>query len=178
MPEEVLASQESATECVGAAIPAPLKASVVVEGWALLVKVRVLDAEPVTAGLKVTVKLTLCPDGMVSGNERPPMLKTELFVVAAVKVTLAPLAVKLPDELPLVPTTTLPRLKLVGETLSWAVATAVPVPESDIVSVELFASDVSVTVPDALPLLCGWNVTVKLMFCPEFNVSGALMPLS
>ena len=80
--------------------------------------VSVALAIPVTAGLKVTVNDALWPAGMVTGSESPPTLKTELFVLAPVTVTLAPLAVKLPDELPLLPTTTLPRSMVVGVTAS------------------------------------------------------------
>jgi hypothetical protein len=55
---------------------------------------------------------------MVTGNERPLTLNAELFELAAVTVTFAPLAVKLPDAVPLVPTTTLPRARVVGLTVS------------------------------------------------------------
>jgi hypothetical protein len=58
---EVLAFHDSATECA----PVPVSASVVVEGWALLVKVRVAPAAPEVRGLKVMVKFALCPAGIV-----------------------------------------------------------------------------------------------------------------
>lgn len=63
---------------------------------------------------------------MVTGSGRPPILKTELFVVAPVIVTLAPVALRLPDALPLAPTVTLPKFSVLGETVSWP-AEAVPV---------------------------------------------------
>lgn len=62
------------------------------------------------------VNAALCPDGMVAGRERPPMLNAELFVLAAVTVTLPPLAVKLPEAVPLCPTTTLPSARVAGVT--------------------------------------------------------------
>jgi hypothetical protein len=81
----------------------------------LLVKVSVALTAPATWGLKVTVYGVLCPAGIVTGSDSPPTLKTELFDVAAVTVTFAPAAVRLPEALPLLPVTTLPRPKVVGE---------------------------------------------------------------
>ena len=43
-------------------------------------------------------------------------------------VTLAPEAVKVPEAVPLVPTTTLPTTNVVGETLNCPAAVVVPVP--------------------------------------------------
>src|SRR5208337_1309176 len=99
---DVLASHDKLTVWVGADVPVPVSASVVVEGWTLLVKVSVALAASVVSGLKVTVKGTLWPAGMVTGSDSPPTLNTESFVLAAVTVTLAPLALKLPDAVPLV----------------------------------------------------------------------------
>ena len=50
-----LAFQESATECVAAATPVPVRVSVFVGDCALLVNVRVAVAAPATVGLKVMV---------------------------------------------------------------------------------------------------------------------------
>ena len=145
----------------------------------MLVKVRVALAAPVVAGLKVTVNGTLSPAGMVTGNERPLTLNTDSsLVLAAVTVTLAPLAVSVPDAVPLVPTTTLPTPRVVGLTASCPAAAAVPVPESGIVSVELEALDVMVTLPLALPVDVGANATLKLVLWPAVKVTGAVIPLS
>src|SRR5271165_2817568 len=159
--DDVLALHDRFTECVGAGVPVPVSVSIVVDGLALLVNVSEALAEPVVCGLKVTVKGALWPAGMVTGSDNPPTLNAELFVLAPVKVTLAPLAVILPDPLPLVPTTTLPRARLVGDTVSCPAA-AVPVPDSAMVSVGFDASEVMVTVPLALLAVCGANVTVKV----------------
>ena len=99
-----------------AARPVPDSDSVVVEGCALLVKVRVAVADPVDCGVKVTVKGTVWPEGMVTGSDSPLMLNTELLVLAAVTVTLAPLAESVPLPVPLLPTVTLPRLSEAGLT--------------------------------------------------------------
>jgi hypothetical protein len=61
MLEELLAFHERLTECVGAEEPVPVRFSVVVPGWALLVKVRTALTDPATWGLKVTVNEVLLP---------------------------------------------------------------------------------------------------------------------
>lgn len=99
-------------------MPVPVKDAVVVEGCALLVKVSVPLAAPAVVGLNVIVNGMLCPAGTVMGSDMPPMLNAELFVPAALIVTFAPLADKLPETVPLVPTTTLPAAKVVGVTLN------------------------------------------------------------
>ena len=133
-------------------------------------------AAPVVAGLKVTVKETLWAAGMVTGSDSPPTLNTELFVLAPVTVTLAPLAVSIPDELPLVPTTTLPRSMLVGVTASCPTA-AVPVPDKGMVRVGFEALDVMVRLPLALPADDGANETVNVVLCPAMSVTGVVIPL-
>ena len=97
----MLAVHDKFTVCVGAGVPVPVRASVVVEERALLVIIKVALAAVAVCGLKVMLNAALCPDGIVTGSERPPTLKTELFVLAAVTVTLPPLALKLPEAVPL-----------------------------------------------------------------------------
>jgi len=137
----------------------PVTVSVVVEGCALLVKVSVAFAAPAVRGLKVTENEVLWPAGMVTGSDNPPTLNTELVELTAETVTLAPLAVRLPDADPLVPTTTLPRLKVAGLTLSCPTG-ATPVPDNGMVSVGLVAFEVRVTLPLALAAAVGVQVTV------------------
>jgi hypothetical protein len=108
-----------------------------------------------------TVKGTLCPAAIVAGSDKPLTVKTELFVVAAVTVTLAPLALRLPDAVPLSPTTTLPRESVDGLTESCPWLTAMPVPVSDSVVVPGVALLVKVSVAFAVPAADGLNVTVK-----------------
>jgi hypothetical protein len=90
-------------------------------------------------GLKVMVKGTLWPAGMVTGSDSPPTLNTELLLLAAVTVTLAPLAVIVPDAVPLWPTTTLPRARVAGLAPSVPAVAVVPTPESGSVTVEFEA---------------------------------------
>jgi len=118
--EDELAFHERFTVCDDAAVPVPVRVCAVVEGWALLVNVRVALAEPALSGLKVTVNGTLCPAAIVTGKDSPPTENTELFVSAAVTVTLTPLAVRLPDAIPLAPSTTSPTPSVAGLTASCA----------------------------------------------------------
>ena len=142
----------------------------------MLVNVSVAEAAPVVTGLKVTVKETLWPAGMVTGNDSPPTVNTELLVLAPVTVTLAPLAVSNPDELPLLPTSTLPRSMLVGLTASCPTA-AVPLPDKGIVRLGFEALDVMVRLPLALPAEEGVNDTLKVVLCPAVSVTGVVIPV-
>src|SRR5689334_13293402 len=115
---ELLPVQERFTECVDAAAPVPLSASVVVEGVASLVKVSLALELTATCGLNVTLNGTLWPAAIVVGSDNPPIVKVVLFDVAPVSVTLPPLAVSVPEAVALDPTTTLPSPRLAGVTLS------------------------------------------------------------
>jgi len=114
---------------------------------------------------------------MVTGRESPPRLKTELFVLAAVTVTFAPVALSVPDADPLLPTFTVPAFKVDGEIVSVPTAAA-PVPDKEMVSVAFDAFEVTVTVPLALPVTVGASVTVNPVLCPAPRVKEELMPLS
>lgn len=150
--------------------------SVVVVDWALLVNVRVALSAPATSGLYVTVNGTLCPAGTIAGSDRPLIAKRELLEVAAVTVTFVPVAVRLPEAVPLVPATTLPSAIGVGEAVSTP-AVVVPVPARGIVSVGFVPFDVTVTEPLALVAVSGEKVTVKVAVCPAATVAGVVIPL-
>lgn len=92
----------------------------------------------------------LCPAGMVAGSDKPLIVKRELLVLAAVTVTFAALALRLPDAVPLAPTATLPTAKVDGVAVSCPVA-VVAVPVSGMVSVGFVPLDVTVTLPLKLP---------------------------
>ena len=113
----------------------------------------------------------------MTGSDSPPMLNTELLVVATVTVTLAPVALRLPCADPLVPTITLPRPSVAGVMLSCP-ATAVPVPERGIVRVGFDAFEVTVTLPLAVAAEAGAKVTVKVVAWPADSVSGVEIPLT
>jgi hypothetical protein len=114
---------------------------------------------------------------MVTGSDKPLTVNAELFALAAVTVTLAPLALKLPEAVPLEPTTTLPSEKDVGEIANWPACGDAPVPDSGIVKVGFGAFELTVTLPLAAPLDCGAKVTEKLVLWPAVSVFGVVIPL-
>ena len=97
---------------------------------------------------------------MVVGSEIPESTNSLLFRLAEETVTEAPLAVRLPLSGALDPTTTLPKLRLVGDTAK--VPAAVPVPESGMVSVGFDAFDATERFALAAPALVGAKVAVKV----------------
>ena len=158
---DVLAVHDRSTECTGAGVPVPVSASEVGEPVALLVKASVALTLAAAVGVNFTVKGMLCPAATVTGSDRPLTVKTELFVLAPVTVTLDPLALRLPDAVPLSPTTTLPRASVAGLTESCPELAAIPVPVSDSVVVPGVALLVKVSVAFAAPVADGLNFTVK-----------------
>ena len=76
----------------------------------------------------------------------------------------------------LLPTVTLPKLRLAG--FDPRVAGAIPVPDKELVSDEFEASEVMVRVPLAFPLAWGANDTIRVVLCEALSVSGRLIPLS
>jgi hypothetical protein len=77
----------------------------------------------------------------------------------------------------LLPTVTLPKLRLIGLEPSVPTGTAVPVPERPIVSDEFDAFEVMVTVPLAPPVVVGANFTLRDVLCPAVKVNGTAIPL-
>jgi hypothetical protein len=142
---------------------------------ALLVKVSVAVSAPAVVGLNVTVKGTLAPTGIVAGSDKPLIVNAGLLLVAAVIVTIEPAAVTLPEAVPLLPTGTLPTLRVAGFTEScpgWAWLT--PAPVSDRVTVGFAASLVIEAVALNVPTALGENVTVTVVLCPAATVTGRL----
>ncbi len=87
-------------------------------------------------------------------------------------MTLAPLAVRVPVAVPLVPTTTLPTAT--GE-LTLSVPTVL-LPLSGTVKLGSDASDVMDTLPLKLPAADGVKETLNEVLCPGVKVSGVLIP--
>lgn len=95
--------------------------------------------------------------------------------LAELMVTDAPLAVRLPFSAEFEPSTTLPKLKLVGETANCPAA--VPVPESAILSGELDAFDTIDRLPLAAAEAVGVKVAVKVTLWFAVRLIGRLNPL-
>jgi len=80
---------------------------------AVLVNEAEAEAAPVAPGVNVTVKVTGCAVVTATGNERPLIENSEglvPFKLTEETETLAPVALRVPVWVPLVPTTTLPAL--------------------------------------------------------------------
>ncbi len=173
---EVLEPHDKSTICAGTAIPVPVAASVVVEGWASLVNVSVALSPPVACGLKLTVNGALWPAGTTTGSDKPLTVNCALFELTAVMVTFAPLALRLPEAVPFDPTNTLPIPRVAGVAVSCAVA-VVPVPEMGMTKDGSDPLEVIVTLPLEAPAACGVKVTLKARVCPAVSVSGVEIAL-
>src|SRR5579863_384585 len=113
---------------------------------------------------------------MVTGSESPPRLNAELFELAPVTVTSAPVALRLPEAVPLVPTTTFPTPTVEGVTANCPAAT-VPLPVSGIVKVGFDAFEVMVRFPLTAPAEPGANETLNVALCPTARSTGAVIPV-
>lgn len=113
---------------------------------------------------------------MTAGSDNPPMVKLELLELAPVIVTFAPLALRLPDAVPLAPSNTLPIARFAGVALNCAAA-VVAVPVRAIAKLGFAPLDVMAILPLALPADLGVNVTVKFALCPAASVTGVDSPL-
>jgi len=110
--------------------------------------------------VKFTVNDALWPDAIFRGNDTPLRLNSELVVVGDETVTLDPLALRAIVRLLLIPTTRLPKFKVVGLTANRPAA--VPVADRDIVRVEFEASEITEMLPLALPLDFGANTALNV----------------
>ena len=174
--EDELGDHDSATLCCTgvAAAPVPVAVSVTGEVDALEVKETLAVVAPVACGSNVRVNDAVPPAAMVSGRDGPVNENSvPLLTAAAVTFTLAPVALSVTGRLLLVFTVTLPKLKLVGLTLNWPVAVAVPdsAMDGDV------ASETRAMAPLAAPGVVGVKVTSKVKAWPAVRVSGMLSPL-
>lgn len=108
------------------------------------------------------------------GNAIPDKVNSESVEDAEETVTLAPLAVSEADCVPLVPTTTLPKLRDVGLALNCPAE--VPEPESAMGGTDTV--DESVTEPVDVPVTVGANEIENVADCPADSVNGVFSPLT
>lgn len=142
----------------------------------MLAKVRLALAVPAALGVKVKVKGADWPAAMVFGNVIPESANSLLLTVADETVTDALVALKVPLREALAPTTTLPKLRVAGETDSCP--GAAPVPESAMFNGELEASDARASVALTAPADAGVKVTVKVTLPLVVRVAGKVRPLT
>jgi hypothetical protein len=112
--DDVLGFHDRATECV-AAVPVPVKVTVVSGVCASLVNVSIVDWTPFVVGLNLIVNEALFPAAIVCGSESPFRVNAELPVFAAEMVTLLSFAVRVAVAVPLDPSTTSPTAIVAGE---------------------------------------------------------------
>jgi hypothetical protein len=159
-----------------AVTPLPLSGIEAGEFGALLVSARLPLALPAAGGAKSTVNVLACPAASVSGVVSPLVLKPLPVRVAWEIVRLAfPLFVILTVWELVMPTTTLPKLMLVGNRLSPGCR---PVPDSARVVGEPCASLTMDTLPLAAPADPGAYFTCNVTEFPGFKVAGAVRPLT
>ena len=128
-------------------------------------------ATPAAVGWKDALKLALCPAANVMGAASPLMLNPDPATAVCETVMLdEPVLVRVSDRLSLVPTGTVPKLRL--PELDPRAPVKTPVPVSPIFNSELAAFDAIATAPLASPVVVGANETVNVVFCPAFSVSG------
>ncbi len=112
------------------------------------------------AGAKLAVKEVVCPGLRVAGTDKPVMLKPVPEVLAAEIVTLAvPELLNVKVCVPLLPTSTLPKLKLEGLGVS---APCTPVPLKAIAAGEFVALLATLTLPVTLPAAAGAKATLRV----------------
>jgi hypothetical protein len=111
---------------------------------------------------------------MVTGSESPPTLKAELLLLTPVTVTLAVFAFRLPDAIPLAPTTTLPTPMVVGamESVPPPVAAPVPVPDRGMDNDGSDALEPIVMLAENVPVAVGTNFALTVQLAPGARVPG------
>ncbi len=142
---------------------------------ALLAKFSVADAAPEAVGVNVAVNDAEVPAAMVTGSDNPLTENSELVVPIEDTVTLDPVALKVPVWLWLNPTTTLPKLIVVGKTANCP--GVVPVPDMPIDREGLEPFEATARDPVADPPACGAKVTLNVIVWPALNVAGGFTPL-
>src|SRR5207302_11353252 len=131
---------------------------------------------PLAWGGKVKANDAVWPAASVNGNDTPVRVNSELLDVAEETVTLEPVALRVPVKLVLVPTTMLPKSKVVGVTTNGPAA--VPVPPREMARVELEALETTEMLPVTSPTESGAKTTQTVKLCPGIKVSGRFNPLT
>ncbi len=129
----------------------------------------------VEVGPKLAVNEVVCPALRVAGTVNPAMLKPVPEALAPEIVTLAvPELLSVMVCVPLLPTSTFPKLKLEGLGVS---AASVPLPVREATVGVLYALLLIATLPDALPAAVGANCALKVLDCPGARENGKVNPL-
>jgi len=132
---------------------------------------------PADVGLNETLKVALRPAASVTGVAIPLKLNPVPLAPTWEIVTLdPPVFVTVSDKVCLLPTCTLPKLRLLG--FDPSAPTETPLPESAMLKFGFELSELIVTEPFEVPVVCGAKATVNVMLWFAFSARGAVMPLS
>jgi hypothetical protein len=159
--------------------PLPVKEMVVGELVALLITETDPLPAPDAVGVKTTLNVAVEPAAIACGTLIPVVLKPvpEVVIFETLTVEL-PVLVSVTVCVLLLPTLTLPKLRLVALGESWSVVpVAAPVPLIAMVLGEFGALLTNETLPLTAPALAGENATLKLELCPGVKVRGRVRPL-
>jgi hypothetical protein len=156
-------------------VPLPVRDSTNEESPALLKKERVAVAVPLLCGVNATENDAVLPAAMVNGKETPLKLNSGLLIVAEEIEILEPLALSVPARVLLVPSVTLPKFIVDGDTVSRPAA--IPVPARGTPTIAFVESE-TWNPPFTGPGACGENVIVKVKLCPGVKVRGKDNPFT
>jgi len=146
--------------CPGVGVPLPDREIVSVGSEAFEVTVKVPPALPVDVGANVTVYVVLWPAASVNEELIPLSVNpAPLMLTFETETLVPPVFVIDPASDWFEPTVMLPKLSELGLEVSWP-GVAAPVPVSEMLSIGSEAFEVTVTVPLALPVEIGANVTM------------------
>jgi len=169
---DLLGAQVNPTVCCVVASPAPLADKLGVGFVALLVITIWLEVEPLLLGLKLTPTEMLCPAAIVLGRVRLLSVNSGLVVVAPRIIIGAAPAFRVAVFVEVVPTTTLPKLKLVEERLN---VLLLALPDKATETFVAFDAD-RVKVPLKVPAVFGTNFSKMLMLLPTPRLDGTEIP--
>jgi hypothetical protein len=158
------------------AIPLPDTGIVNVGLVAVDVTVRFPLIAPAAVGANLTVNVALCPPLSVNGVVIPlTLIPVPVIPTWETEMLDPPVLVMVSESDPVLPTFTLPKLRLVG--LALRAPGDTPVPDTLMVRLGLEALDVMVTVPVAFPLAFGVNVTVNVLLWDAPSETGVDIPV-
>ena len=161
-----------------ACVPVPFNV-IVAEAPALFATVMLPVAFPAAVGANFTASVAVAEGFNVNGAVTPLTLNPAPASVTPVICRAAfPVFVKVMFCEALLPTATLPKLKLFVLAVNCPTGAVVADPDNPIVSGEPAASLATVMLPVAFPVTLGANFTASVAFSDAFSVTGAVTPLT
>jgi hypothetical protein len=133
-------------------------------------------AAPAVVGANFTENVVLCPVVKVTGKVRPLKLKPVPLALAAEMVRVdPPELVRVSERVVLLPSSTLPKARLVG--LAVSVPCVTPVPLSEMLKLGFEAVEVTLILPLSAPAEVGAKSTENDALWPAVKVTGKVSPV-